>query len=92
MMEIWVQPAPATVAMHQPNPPLTLQLVPEKPVPAGFTLDELDLSRLRFQYARDAAGVYDYVGKVYRTSASGVVAPFGSGYSVRYKIGTLTVV
>ncbi|MFN8541128.1 MAG: MBG domain-containing protein [Thermomicrobiales bacterium] len=101
---IWVKPVDRTVRLKQANPSTDPHGDPACPAPSyciqltrnssfayGQSWSNLNLSVLRFQYARNppSTNATEYVGKTYRMTAFGVTS---GNYDIRYDPGTLTVV
>jgi hypothetical protein len=103
---LWVKPTDRTVGLKQPNPPTTppancvaqqtataacwLELTNGSSFAYGQSWSALDLTFLRFQYARNppSTNSTEKVGSKYRITAFGVNA---ANYDIRYVPGTLTV-
>jgi len=104
---LWLKPTDRTVGLKQPNPPTTppagclaratatsacwLELADGSTFAYGQSWSALDVSFLRFQYARNppSTNATEHVGSTYRVTAFGVNA---ANYDLRYLPGTLTVV
>ncbi|MFN8542537.1 MAG: MBG domain-containing protein, partial [Thermomicrobiales bacterium] len=101
---LWIKPTDRTVGLKQPNPPADahgdpaclapsycLELTRGSTFVAGQSWSALNLTNLRFQYARNppSTNATEYVGKTYRMTAFGAIS---SNYDLRYDPGTMTVV
>ncbi|MFN8540261.1 MAG: hypothetical protein U0232_22640 [Thermomicrobiales bacterium] len=101
---LWVKPVDRTVVLKQPNPPTNphqdascaapnwcIELANGSAFAPGETFANLDLSLLRFQYARNppSTNSIEKVGSTYRVTAFGVNV---KNYDIRYLPGTMKVV
>jgi len=101
---LWLKPVDRNVGLKQPNPPTDphldaancpapsycLELARGSTFAPGQSWSALNLSVLRFQYARNppSTNATEKVGKTYRITAFGVTS---SNYDIRYDPGTMTV-